>query len=432
MNRRAAPGAATIFALASGRPPAAIAIIRCSGPAAHRAAEQIAGPLPASRRAALRALHDPRDGRLLDQALLVRFDRPASSTGEDLVEFHCHGGRAVVDALLGTLAAIAGLRLAEPGEFTRRAFANGRIDLTEAEGLADLLLAETEAQRRAALAMAGGALSRQIEQWRKRVLELSARVELAIDYSDEEDSTGQQAALIAEECRTLAAELSAWLSRPRAELLNEGVRVVVAGPVNSGKSSLVNALAGEDRVIVTPIAGTTRDVVEVLLALAGIGFVLVDTAGQRDTEDLIEAIGVSRAREQIARADILLWLGPPDAAPQHPRRICVHSKLDLDRSGGADADLRLSSVSGEGLAALEQRLIDETRDLLPTPGQVAINRRQAGLLGDACQALQGETADLVLLAESLRSARFAFDALTGRAGIEDLLDELFGRFCLGK
>jgi len=245
----------TIFALSSGRPPAAISVIRVSGPGAHAVGARIAGPLPEPRTAMVRELRHPQSGDLLDQALVLRFDSRASSTGEDIVEFQCHGGRAVVDSLLSALAAIDGLRAAEPGEFTRRAFENGRIDLTEAEGLADLIEAETESQRKAALALAEGGLRRQIAAWQDRLLGLSAQVERAIDY-DEDDEAVDPA--LREAIERLAGELHAWLERPRIEPLRDGVRVVVAGPPNAGKSSLINAIVGQDRVIVTDVAGTTR------------------------------------------------------------------------------------------------------------------------------------------------------------------------------
>jgi len=250
----------TIFALSSGRPPAAIAIIRVSGSRAHEAARRIAGELPEARTAAVREIRHPSSGELLDEALVLRFDGPGGSTGEDSVEFQCHGGRAVVDAVLAALGEVPGLRLAEPGEFTRRAFENGRIDLTEAEGLADLIEAETESQRKAALALAEGGLKQQIAIWQQRLLELSAVAERAIDY--DEDDAAVDAALVADTA-ALAAELREWLDRPRAEPLKDGVRVVVAGPPNIGKSSLINAIAGQERSIVTDISGTTRDHIEI-------------------------------------------------------------------------------------------------------------------------------------------------------------------------
>src|SRR3954468_9422646 len=314
----------TIFALSSGRPPAAISVIRLSGPKAHDAGVRIAGSLPEARTAAVRELRHPGNGELLDEALVLRFDSPASSTGEDSVEFQCHGGRAVVEAMLSALAGIDGLREAEPGEFTRRAFENGRIDLTEAEGLADLIEAETESQRKAALALAEGGLRKQLAEWQERLLALSAAAERAIDY-DEDDGAVDPSLLAG--VAALAAELDQWLDRPRTEPLKDGVRVVVAGLPNAGKSSLVNAIAGSERAIVTDVPGTTRDHIEVPLAVAGLPILLTDTAGLRTTKDTVEAIGVERANQLVAAADILLWLGEPNAAP--PGAILVHAKADV-------------------------------------------------------------------------------------------------------
>ena len=420
----------TIFALSSGRPPAAVSIIRVSGPNAHRAGEGLAGSLPAPRAAALRELRHPRTGELLDEALVIRFDSPASSTGEDVVEFQCHGGRAVVDAVLAALAGIDGLRAAQPGEFTRRAFENGRIDLTEAEGLADLIEAETESQRKAALALSEGGLRKQIDDWQQRLLDLSAEAERAIDY--DEDDEAVDSALV-RECDALAAELRQWVERPRIELLKDGVRVVVAGPPNAGKSSLINAIAGEERAIVTDIPGTTRDHIEVPLSLDGVPVLLTDTAGLRKSEDEVEAIGVTRAERLIEASDVLVWVGD-GAPPAHPRVIKVHAKADLPARAEAPADaIAVSAATGDGVKMLLERVGAAARVLLPPEGAIALNRRQASHIEEAKSALESaDPSDVVLLSESLRVARAAFDRLTGHAGVEDVLDALFSRFCLGK
>ena len=425
--------AATIYALASGRPPAAISIIRVSGPEAHEAGRRIAGGLPDPREAALREFRHPRDRTLLDHGLVLRFDAPASSTGEDVVEFHVHGGRAVGDAMLDALASLDSLRLAEPGEFTRRAFENGRIDLTEAEGLADLIESETESQRRAALSLAEGGLRRQIEHWQERLLSLSAVAERAIDYDENERQDANEP--LWRDCGALATELGEWLAGPRIEPLRDGIRVVVAGPPNSGKSSLLNAIAGSERAIVTDIPGTTRDHIEVPLALGGIPILLTDTAGLRATDEPVERIGVERSQALIHGADVLLWLGDPDDAPAHPRLLRIHSKSDLpERRNGPRGSFPVSSVTAEGVAPLLERVADEARALLPSEDALALNRRQAGHLEQAQHALvrASYSADIVTLAEELRQARGAFDRLTGRAGVENVLDALFSRFCLGK
>ncbi len=382
--------------------------------------------------AAVRELRDPRSGELLDEALVLRFDGPASSTGEDIVEFQCHGGRAVVDAILDALTSLEVLRVAQPGEFTRRAFENGRVDLTEAEGLADLIEAETESQRKAALALAEGGLRKHVATWQQRLLGLSGEAERAIDY-DEADEGVDPA--LKRECGSLAAELRSWLERPRVERLKDGVRVVVAGPPNVGKSSLLNAIAGEERAIVTEIPGTTRDHIEVPLALGGVQMLLTDTAGLRETADQVEAMGVARALSLIGVADLLVWLGEPVDAPQHPRTIQVWPKADLpDRSFPPDGTIAVSSLTGEGISDLLRFVEASARALLPSEDAIALNRRQASHLEDAADALaRACTAfDAVLIAEELRLARTAFDRLTGRAGVEDVLDALFARFCLGK
>jgi tRNA modification GTPase len=422
----------TIFALSSGRPPAAISVIRISGPAAHEAGRLLAGELPEARTAAVREIRDRDSGDLLDEALVLRFDSPASSTGENIVEFQCHGGRAVVDAILGALFRIKGLRSAQPGEFTRRAFENGRIDLTEAEGLADLIEAETELQRKAALALADGGLRKQVSMWQERLLSLSARVERLIDYDETDEPLDPY---LYRECEAFSIELQEWLDRPRIESLREGVRVVIAGPPNAGKSSLLNAIVGEERAIVTSVPGTTRDFIEVPLAIAGAPILLTDTAGLRQSTDEVEAVGVARAEHLIATADVVVWLGDPEDAPSCPQAIKVHAKADLSERGAAPADsLPISSITGAGIEQLLAQLAARVASLLPGEDRIALNRRQAQSIGEAATALAhaASSPDVVLVAEDLRLARSAFDRLTGRAGVENLLDALFSRFCLGK
>ncbi len=421
----------TIFALSSGAPPAAIGVIRISGPGAGSALETLAGNLPEARRAVVRELRDSA-GDVLDRALAIWFPGPATATGEDLAELHCHGGRAVVAAIETALGRMDRLRRAAPGEFTRRAFANGVIDLAEAEGLADLLSSETELQRLAAQRAAGGGLSRQVEAWRERLLGLSAQVEAALDFADEDD-VGELPEVFHVELWALVSEWVDACSKPRAERLRDGVRVVLGGPPNSGKSSLFNALLDEGAAIVSAEAGTTRDVIERPIALDGVPLVLIDTAGLRE-EGMgeIEKIGIDRARAEVARADIVLWLGPEGDGPDGAVEIAARS--DLAGAGKASADHSVSSVTGEGIDALAQDIAARARAVLPRPGDTALNMRQAEALADAAEALRrserGE--DLLLLAERLRIARLALDRMLGRHSTEDMLDALFGRFCIGK
>ena len=420
----------TIYALSSGAPPAAVAIVRISGPEARDALRALAGRVPAPRRATLATLADPATGDPIDRALTLWFPGPASATGEDLAELHLHGGRAVVAAVLAALSAIDGLSPAGPGDFTRRAFENGRIDLAEAEGLADLLFAETESQRRNALAIAAGGLSAQVAVWQTHLLDFSARAEALLDFSDEDDIEDDDRERLSTAIDAFAADIGAWLSRPAGERLRDGLRVTLAGPPNAGKSTLLNALVGRDAAIVSSLAGTTRDVIEVPLALAGRPFLFVDTAGLHEgTGDEIEAIGIARARLAVDHSDIVLWLG--DAMPDDRRAIWVHAQSDR-RNEDSRADVRVSAVNGEGIDRLVALLIDRADALLPVPGEVALNRRQRDLLGQAHDALRDRPDELLLVAESLRSARIALDRLTGRAGTEDMLDALFGRFCIGK
>ncbi len=422
----------TIFAVSSGAPPAAIAVLRISGPQAFQIAKEFSGDLPPPRRAAIRALRDPATGDPLDRALILCFAGPRSATGEDLAEFHLHGGRAVVRAVEAALAARPGLRAAEPGEFTRRALFHGRIDLSEAEGLGDLLMAETEAQRRAALRTAEGAVRRAVEGWTDRVLALAARIEAELDHSDEDD-VGE--AGIGTEVGLLADEIARVVNRPPVERLRDGVRVVLAGPPNAGKSSLLNVMAGRDAAIVSPISGTTRDRIEAPVMRGGVAWLLVDTAGLAETPgDAIEAIGIARARAAQAEADILLWLGD-DPPPARERALWLHARADLPGRQPADASqLALSAVTGEGLDRLWERMTALAADLLPPADLLALNARQRALAARAAEALRdaAREADAILVAEHLRSAMRAFDAITGRAGVEAMLDALFARFCIGK
>jgi len=424
------PATDTIVALSSGRPPAAIAVVRTSGPAAFTAAERLVSSLPAPRQAGLRRLVDPRDGSLIDEALILCFEAPNSSTGENIIEFQCHGGRATVDALISALLVQPGLRMAEPGEFTRRALANGRIDLTEAEGLADLLTAETELQRRSAMTRAGGGLRRQLENWRGRLLDLSAQAEVAIDYAGEED--GDSGADLRPGIGSLAEEMARLLGSPRIEPLRDGIRVVVAGPPNAGKSSLVNALAQGEKAIVTHIPGTTRDVIEVPISIDGIPFILVDTAGLRESDDIVESIGIDRARGEAERADLLLWLGSAEERPEHGGLVPIQAKSDLGEKEGIG--LPVSALTGEGVAELGHELVKRAESLLPKGDALALDRREHGLLAEAREALERSMTleDPVLVAEELRTARLAVDRISGQAGVDELLDALFGRFCLGK
>ncbi|MEA3015916.1 MAG: tRNA modification GTPase [Sphingomonadales bacterium] len=419
----------TIYALSSGAPPAAIALVRISGPAADRAVEALTGTLPPPRRATLVKVR--RGGEEIDRALALRFPGPESATGEDVAELHLHGGRAVVAAVLGALGGLEGLREAEPGEFTRRAFLNGRIDLAEAEGLADLLSAETEAQRRAAHAMAGGALSRQVEAWREGILGLAAEVEASLDFADEVDVGESAAGRWRVGAGAAAAEMEEMLARPSAERLRDGVRVTIAGPPNAGKSSLLNALVQREAAITSAVPGTTRDLVEAPVAIAGIPLLLTDTAGLRDSHDVIETIGVARARAAMDGADVIVWLGAPAEAP--PGAVRVHPKADL-APPPPDVDIAVSAVTGEGLSELALLLVSRAREMLPREGELALNARHRVLLAE-CRLALSEAAsaqDPLIAAEGLRRARVALDRVTGRAGVEEMLDALFGRFCIGK
>ena len=421
----------TIFALSSGAPPAAIGIIRISGPQAGRVLTALAGRLPAPRQASLAKLKDE-SGALLDEALMLWFPGPASATGEDCAELHCHGGRAVVAAVKVAIERMPDMREAEPGEFTRRAFVNGRIDLAEAEGLADLLAAETELQRRVAASAASGLLSRKFEDWRTRILALSASVESTLDFSDEDDVEVLPAGL-----RTgmedLAHEMETFANAPTADRLREGIRIVLAGPPNAGKSTLFNAIVQSEAAIVSPIAGTTRDIIERPVALSGVPFVFVDTAGLRDrTHDSIEEVGIARAKSALENADIVLWLGKEGAGPEGAWEI--ETRIDQDGSERkGEPRHRVSGTTGAGVEKLIGDIVATARTVLPKPGEAAINDRQAILIRRAAAALrQNDQGNPLLIAENLRVSRGTIDQILGSTATEDMLDTLFGRFCIGK
>ncbi len=426
------PRGDTIFALSSGAPPAAIAVVRISGPTAGEALRALAGKLPPPRRVCLRRLHD-REGALLDRALLLWFPGPATGTGEDLAELHLHGGRAVVAAVVGALGAIEGCRPAEAGEFTRRAFENGRLDLAEAEGLADLLAAETESARRQALRLVEGGLTRLAEGWRQSLLMLSARAEALLEFGDEEGDVSPDSALDGD-IALLRTALAATLATPPAERLRDGFRVVVAGPPNAGKSTLINALAGRDAAIVSSEAGTTRDLIEVPVQIDGIPILLIDSAGLRETENRIETLGMERAERAMAAADLILWLG--DDAPPIDPVIRIQARADMPGRGAArpGVDLILSAATGAGMGELRRRLIHTVRDRLSPDVGMLLNARHRSLIKRAMLELHDASAATFpeLRAEHLRRALAAIDTITGRAQVEEMLDSLFSRFCVGK
>lgn len=434
----------TIFALATGAGRAAVAVLRLSGPGTAGVVTALAGALPAPRHASLRQLRDPRDAELLDHALVLWFPGPASYTGEDCAELHLHGGPAVIAGVAEALVA-TGARPAEPGEFTRRAFLNDRMDLTAAEGIADLIAAETAAQRRQALRQADGALASLYGGWAARLTSLLARQEAFIEFEDEDLPAGLDDA-VASAGAALRAEIGVHLADAgRGERLREGLLVAIIGAPNVGKSSLLNALAGREAAIVSARAGTTRDVVEARLDLGGVPVTLADTAGLREARDEIEVEGIRRARRRAEEADLVLAVfatdQPPDAetlAWVRAGTLVVANKLDLapaPRMIGGEMPLGLSLRTGEGLEALRSRLTDEaaaraglTAEAPPTrPRHRAALAEAAGWLDELDAAPLPE-----LRAEVLRAALRAIGRITGRVGVEALLDAVFGEFCIGK
>lgn len=450
----------TIFALSSGRPPAAIAVVRVSGPHAGVALRTLIGRVPEPRKAALARVRDPANGEMIDEALVLWFPAPKSETGEDTAELQLHGGRAVIAAVLAALSRIEGCRPAEAGEFTRRAFENGQLDLTRVEGLADLIGADTEAQRRQALRQLQGVLGQKAETWRKRLIEALALAEAGIDFSDEADVPEDLIAPALHAARGLAEEIEQTLADGRrGERLRDGLVVAIAGAPNAGKSSLLNRIARRDAAIVSPYAGTTRDIIEVHLDLGGCPVTLLDTAGIRDSEDPIEREGVKRARARAAAADLVMWMVDAAAGGEIPvetlaqefpdtEKWLIWSKVDLVsplrikslKSIIHRLDYRcyfISSQTGAGLDELLPALSRHAADFLGSTEPALVTReRQRRALEETAAALRRALAVEAdreeIVAEELRLAARSLGRLLGRVDVEDILDVIFRDFCIGK
>jgi tRNA modification GTPase len=422
----------TIYALASARGKAGVAVIRLSGPLAHAAVVQLAGSLPPLRRAALRRLHW--QGEALDQALVLCFGGGASFTGEDVVELHLHGSVAVVQSVLRVLGQLDGLRLAEPGEFTRRALENGCLDLTQVEGLADLIDAETEAQRRQALRVLSGAIGQRAEGWRARLVRAAALIEATIDFADEDvpvDVTPEVLSLL----DSVQGELQTERAGSKAsERIREGFEVAILGAPNAGKSTLLNALAGREAAITSDVAGTTRDVIEVRMEIDGLAVTLLDTAGLRDTDDRVERIGIARAMERAEAADLRVFLTsdePITGISARPEDIVVAGKADLTGEG-------ISGKTGQGVADLISRIGEILQGRVANAATVTRERHRLAL-DRAIRAMESAQIEVErgadraeLAAAELRVAIRALESLVGRVDVENLLDEIFSSFCIGK
>ena len=439
----------TIFALSSGRPPSAIAIVRVSGQQAGAVLKSLAGRIPLPR-SATRVLLRAADLQPIDDAVVLWFPGPASATGEDVAELHVHGGRAVLVALFAALSAFGHVRPAEPGEFTRRAFENGKLDLTEAEGLDDLIRADTDRQRRQALRQLQGLLGDKARDWRTRIIEASALIEAGIDFSDEGDVPAELIVPALAKVRTLLHEIEDVLAaRGKGERLRDGLIVAIAGPPNVGKSTLMNQLARREVAIVSPHAGTTRDVIEVQLDLDGYPVTVIDTAGIRETDDPVEQEGVRRARARASEADLVLWL--TDTAQAGIAREgsapawLLRNKIDLDAGVvglegsmvAADHVFRISAARGDGIEELIAALVGFAEAFFGGQEDGLISRaRQRKLLLEAAASLQRSIAIIgqgeELAAEELRRAAYSLGRLLGRVDVEDILDVIFREFCIGK
>nr|WP_319384831.1 tRNA uridine-5-carboxymethylaminomethyl(34) synthesis GTPase MnmE [uncultured Roseibium sp.] len=448
--------APTIFALSSGAVPSGVAVIRVSGPRTKDIVTAVCTRVPSERKAVLSRLTDPENGETVDEGLVLFFKAPRSFTGEDVAELHCHGGRAVVGRLLEILGRFENARPAEPGEFTRRAFDHGRMDLTEVEGLADLIAAETEIQRKQAVRQMGGALGSLYEDWRRRLIHMRAMIEADFDFADEEDVPGSVADDVWSEASMLHDEISVHMQRSRSgERLRSGLQVVLMGAPNAGKSSLLNAIAGRDVAIVTEEAGTTRDVIEVHLDLNGYPLTLVDTAGIRDTDGLIEKEGIRRAKARAHDADLILWAVEPGGVSQndpaaglsadlrdHVPYWIVHTKADLETppkqdSSGTIKQISCSDQNEAGTRPLFEaltRFAEETISFGEAP--LATRERHRTYLSECLKglasAVEATYLPAELRAEDLRRAADALGRITGRIDVDDLLDVIFRDFCIGK
>ncbi|MGY3032394.1 tRNA modification GTPase [Bradyrhizobium sp. USDA 4354] len=443
----------TIFALSSGRAPSAIAVVRVSGSQAGLVLTTLAGKLPGPRQASRRLLRDGA-GQPIDDAVVLWFPGPASATGEDIAEFHVHGGRAVLAALFAEISNIPNIRAAEPGEFTRRAFENGKLDLTEAEGLDDLIHADTDRQRRQALRQLRGLLGDRARDWRERIIEASALIEAGIDFSDEGDVPAELRAPAVKAIKALHDEIAKVLAaQGQAERLRDGLVVAIAGEPNVGKSTLMNQLARREVAIVSPHAGTTRDVIEVQLDLDGYPVTVIDTAGIRETDDPVEQEGVRRARARAEDADLVLWLveGGQAVDPEAMRSLwksgdgvassvwIVRNKIDLGGVGGAglQGEFGISASRGDGIPELVDALVKFAAEFFGTgEGALVTRARQRDLLRQACDSLRRSLGLLEegeeLAAEELRAAAFALGRLLGQVDVEDVLGAIFQKFCIGK
>jgi tRNA modification GTPase len=457
----------TIFALSSGRPPAAIAVIRISGPDARVALEQMIGRVPEPRVASFARVRDPATGAVIDEGLALWFPGPKSETGEDIAELQIHGGRAVIAATLAALGRFPNFRHAEAGEFTRRAFENGRLDLTAVEGLADLVAADTEAQRKQALRQMQGAFAQTAERWRTRLIEARAFIEAGIDFADEGDVPKTLAAQALAIVRPVLEEIGA-AGAAQGERIRDGLQVAIVGPPNVGKSTLLNAIAKRDVAIVSPHAGTTRDVIEVHLDLAGYPVTLRDTAGIRPTDDPVEQEGIRRTWHSVGVADLVLWVldareadadakarvaQEQEAQGRHVHVWFVINKIDLlsaDALPKTESPFRtivpyssiaISAATGAGVDMLVERIAAFAETALQGEPALVTRQRHRQMLQLAGMSLAGALAleqqfgtdsREELIAEQVRAATTALERLTGRVDVEDILDVIFRDFCIGK